>query len=215
MDQEQSTPQSDLPRDDDRTRDQQESASGGGDSPEDSAEQNAEQDTEPAAGGEPEGESSGDAGGDKSEALQAAEKSKEEEEEAKEKMKELEKDPPEKLEDWPDDKTKYETFGGAEGNESYDDSVTSKLGPSSLRHREDGSVEIEGEEVDDPDEYKGDPLPGGPTDPDVEGSRAYGEPDLTDETSVDVKGKDDDSDDSGDSDDSDDSGEESSEDEKS
>jgi hypothetical protein len=36
-----------------------------------------------------------------------------------------------------------------------------------LRHREDGSVEIEGEEVDDPSEYKGPPIPGGPTDPDT------------------------------------------------
>ena len=198
MDQDQSTPQSDLPRDDNRTRDQQESASGGGDSPEDSAEQNAEQDTEPAAGGEPESESGGDAGGDKSEALQSAEKAKEEEEEAKEKMKELEENPPENLEDWPDDKTKYETFGGAEGNESYDDSVTAKLGPSSLRHRDDGSVEIEGEEVDDPDEYKGDPIPGGPTDPDASDARVSGEQDLSDESS---KGGGDDEEDGGDGED--------------
>jgi hypothetical protein len=34
-----------------------------------------------------------------------------------------------------------------------------------VRHHEDGSVEVGGEEVDDPDEYKGDPIPGGPTDP--------------------------------------------------
>jgi hypothetical protein len=187
MDQDQSTPQSDLPRDDNRTRDQQESASGGGDSPEDSAEQNAEQDTEPAAGGEPESESGGDAGGDKSEALQSAEKAKE-----------IEEDPPENLEDWPDDKTKYETFGGAEGNESYDDSVTAKLGPSSLRHRDDGSVEIEGEEVDDPDEYKGDPIPGGPTDPDASDARVSGEQDLSDESS---KGGGDDEEDGGDGED--------------
>jgi hypothetical protein len=176
---EQSTPQSDLPRDDDRTDKQQESASGGGDSPEGKAEQDQGEDTAPASGAAGEGQS---------DAMEAAEKAKEEQEEAKEKMKELEEDPPEKLEDWPDDKTKYETFGGAEGNESYDDSVTAKLGPSSLRHREDGSVEVEGEEVDDPDEYKGDPIPGGPTDPKADQSRAYGEPDLTDETSVDVEG---------------------------
>jgi hypothetical protein len=34
-----------------------------------------------------------------------------------------------------------------------------------VRHREDGSVEVGGEEVDDPDEFKGEPIPGGPTDP--------------------------------------------------
>ena len=115
-----------------------------------------------------------------------ARKAAEEEEAAKEKVKALEDDPPEKLEDWPDDKAKYETFGGPEGDESYEDSVTSKLGPSSLRFREDGGVEIEGEEVDDPDEYKGDPIPGGPTDPRIRDARAYGEPDLTEDTSVDV-----------------------------
>ena len=38
-----------------------------------------------------------------------------------------------------------------------------------MRHREDGSVEVKGEKVDDPDEYKGEPIPGGPTDPDAEG----------------------------------------------
>src|SRR2546423_2720225 len=114
-----------------------------------------------------------------------ARKAAEEEEQAKKKVKELEDDPPENLEDWPDDKAKYETFGGAEGEEGYEESVTSKLGPSSLRYREDGSVEIEGEEVDDPDEYKSDPIPGGPTDPRISDARAYGEPDLTEETSID------------------------------
>jgi hypothetical protein len=118
-----------------------------------------------------------------------ARKASEEEEKAKEKLKELEENPPEKLEDWPDDKAKYETFGGAEGHESYEESVTSKLGPSSLRYREDGGVEVEGEEVDDPDEYKSDPIPGGPTDPKMSDSRAYGEPDLTDETSIDAEEK--------------------------
>jgi hypothetical protein len=34
-----------------------------------------------------------------------------------------------------------------------------------VRHREDGSVEVGGEEVDDPDEFKTEPIPGGPTDP--------------------------------------------------
>ena|SRR5690349_11669172 len=97
----------------------------------------------------------------------ASEKAKEvekEREEAKEQMKELEEDPPEKLEDWPDGAAKYETFGGPEGEHSYHEGPEEKLGPSSLRHQEDGGVEIEGEEVDDPDEYKSEPIPGGPTD---------------------------------------------------
>jgi hypothetical protein len=125
--------------------------------------------------------------GGHSDEVAKARKASEEEEKAKAKLKELEENPPARLEDWPDDKAKYETFGGAEGHESYEESVTSKLGPSSLRYREDGGVEVEGEEVDDPDEYKGDPIPGGPTDPQMSDSRAYGEPDLTDETSIDAE----------------------------
>ena len=89
-------------------------------------------------------------------------------EEAKEEIERLEQgDPPEKLEDWPGGKAKYQTYGGPEGESGYDEGVTAKLGPSSLRHHEDGSVSIEGEKVDDPEEYKGEPIPGGPTDPDA------------------------------------------------
>jgi hypothetical protein len=88
-------------------------------------------------------------------------------EEAKEEVQQLEEDPPDKLEDWPDGKAKYETFGGAEGDHSYDEGPEAKLGPDSVRHREDGSVEVSGEEADDPDEFKGEPIPGGPTDPDA------------------------------------------------
>src|ERR671929_1688030 len=89
-------------------------------------------------------------------------------EEAKRQMQELEEgDPPGDLEDWPGGKAKYQTYGGPEGESGYDEGPTAKLGPSSLRHHEDGSVTIEGEEVDDPEEYKGDPIPGGPSDPDA------------------------------------------------
>lgn len=88
-------------------------------------------------------------------------------EEAQAKLEELEKDPPKSLEDWPADRTKYLTIGGTEGEQSYDDGPTSKLGPSDLRYHDDGSVEVKGEEVDDPDQYRGDPLPGGPTDPEA------------------------------------------------
>jgi hypothetical protein len=90
----------------------------------------------------------------------------EEPDEAKQKIQELEEgDPPKDLEDWPDDAAKYETFGGPEGDHSYDEGPEQKLGPSSLRHHEGGEVSIEGDKVDEPDEYKGEPIPGGPTDP--------------------------------------------------
>jgi hypothetical protein len=114
-----------------------------------------------------EAQGSGD-GEEKNEAEKAQEK-EEEREQAREKVKELEEgDPPADLEDWPDDAAKYETFGGPEGEHGYHEGPEEeKLGPSSLRHTEDGGVKIEGDEVDDPDEYKGDPIPGGPTDPEA------------------------------------------------
>jgi hypothetical protein len=94
-------------------------------------------------------------------------------EEAKEEIHRLEEEgPPEDLEDWPEGKAKYETFGGPEGEHGYHEGPEEKLGPSSLRHHEDGNVSIEGEEVDDPDEYKGEPIPGGPTDPDTPNLRS-------------------------------------------
>ena len=182
------TPQQNLPQEENRPDEQQESDAGGGDSAEGKAEQRQEEDTGGTAGGDAESDGSGDGEGDDDEVAKAR-KAAEEEEAAKEKVKELEEDPPERLEDWPDDKAKYETFGGAEGEESYEESVTSKLGPSSLRFRDDGEVEIEGEKVDNPEDYKSEPIPGGPTDPRISDARAYGEPDLTDETSVDVESK--------------------------
>jgi hypothetical protein len=87
-------------------------------------------------------------------------------EDAKKEVQELEDDPPEKLEDWPGGKAKYETFGGKEGEHSYAEGPEQNLGPDSVRHHEDGSVEVGGEKVDNPDEFKGEPIPGGPTDPD-------------------------------------------------
>ena len=101
-------------------------------------------------------------------AQESAQREEQEVEEAKQEMSELEEgDPPKDLAEWPGGKAKYLTYGGPDGGESYDDGATSKLGPSSLRHHEDGSVTIEGEEVDDPEEYKGEPIPGGPSDPDA------------------------------------------------
>ena len=96
-----------------------------------------------------------------------AQEAEEKFEAAKQKMQELEKNPPEKLEDWPDDAAKYQTFGGSEdGDSSYDENVEEALGEHSVRHHEDGKVEVKGEVVDNPEDYKGEPIPGGPTDPD-------------------------------------------------
>jgi hypothetical protein len=97
-----------------------------------------------------------------------AQQAEEKHEQAKQKMEELEQNPPEKLEDWPDDAAKYETFGGSEDGEStYDEHHEEALGEHSVRHHDDGSVEVKGEQVENPDDYKGDPIPGGPTDPDA------------------------------------------------
>jgi hypothetical protein len=97
--------------------------------------------------------------------MSAAERS--ETDDAKEEVRALEEEPPEKLEDWPDGNAKYETFGGPEGETAYEEGPTARLGPSDVRHHDDGSVSVEGEKVDNPDDYKGDPIPGGPTDPDA------------------------------------------------
>jgi hypothetical protein len=88
-----------------------------------------------------------------------------EEEEVKQEMEQLEEEPPESLEDWPQGKAKYETFGGPEGEHGYHEGPEEKLGPSAVRHLEGGEVTVEGEKVENPEEYKGDPIPGGPTDP--------------------------------------------------
>ena len=101
------------------------------------------------------------------EKAEAAQKSEQESQEAKEEIKALEDDPPDKLEDWPGGKAKYETFGGPSEEKGYEEAATAKLGPSGLRRFEDGSITIDGEEVDNPEDYKGDPIPGGPTDPDA------------------------------------------------
>ena len=88
-------------------------------------------------------------------------------EEKKNSLEDLEADPPKDLEDWPSDERKYETFGGAEGQHSYEEGPEKNLGPSEVRHHEDGSISVAGEKVDNPDDYRGEPIPGGPTDPDA------------------------------------------------
>jgi len=90
----------------------------------------------------------------------------ESDEEVEAELRRVEEDPPRNLEDWPSGKAKYKTMGGPETATGYDEGPTSKLGPSELRYHEDGNVSIGGEHVDNPDDYKGEPIPGGPTDPD-------------------------------------------------
>src|SRR3954454_2235354 len=91
----------------------------------------------------------------------AAREQQQEVEQAKEEMSRLEEgDPPEKLEDWPEGKAKYETYGGPDSESGYDEGPTAKLGPADLEYQEDGSIEIEGEKVDNPEDYKGEPIPG-------------------------------------------------------
>jgi hypothetical protein len=105
------------------------------------------------------------AGTEPTDESQKARDAEEKHDRAQETMEKLEEDPPKKLEDWPTDEAKYTTFGGPEGDHSYEEGPERKLGPSEVRHDEDGSVTVAGEAVDDPDEYKSDPIPGGPTDP--------------------------------------------------
>src|SRR4051812_34962437 len=119
----------------------------------------------------------------KGEEAQKAEEAQERYEKAQKKIEELEENPPEKLEDWPDDEAKYQTFGGSEeGEVVYDEKHEEALGEHSVRHHDDGSVEVKGEKADNPDEYKGEPIPGGPTDPDT--PTVSGERDLSGERSA-------------------------------
>ena len=99
--------------------------------------------------------------------------------EAEEKVAALEEDPPQDLEEWPDDKAKYKTFGGPEHEQGWDEGPTKNLGDADVRHHDDGSVSVDGEKVDNPDDYKGEPIPGGPTDPNT--PSISGEKDLTED----------------------------------
>lgn len=77
---------------------------------------------------------------EKSDAHAKAQEAEERHERAMAKMEAIEKDPPDKLEDWPDDEAKYETFGGSEAGEStYDERHEEALGEHSVRHYDDGS----------------------------------------------------------------------------
>ena len=126
----------------------------------------------------------------------AASRAKEKEEaweEARETVKELEEqdEPPKDLKDWPDDEAKYITYGGGEGDHGYDEGPEKKLGPSSLERHEDGSVTIEGEKVDNPDDYKADEPADVATDVPGEDRSAGSDDDDADDESDDAEAKDD------------------------
>ena len=103
---------------------------------------------------------------DKDSAASRAQEFKERQEKAKEEIKEFEQrdEFPSDPKEWPDGPAKYQTIDG-DGEDPYGEGITGKLGPASVEHHTDGSVSVEGEKVDDPEEFKGEPIPGGPTDP--------------------------------------------------
>ncbi|MGI8557564.1 MAG: hypothetical protein ACR2ND_04535 [Solirubrobacteraceae bacterium] len=82
-----------------------------------------------------------------------------EDKQARETMREFEQQDelPSDLKKWPDGKAKFITMGD-EDDEPYGEGPTEKLGPT-LVHHEDGSVSADGEKVDNPEDYKGEPIP--------------------------------------------------------
>ena len=79
-------------------------------------------------------------------------------EQAKKEIEELEQadELPSDVSEWPSGPAKYETFG--KDDDAYGDGATEKLGPPNLKRHADGSVSIDGEKVDNPDDYKGEPI---------------------------------------------------------
>ena len=93
-------------------------------------------------------------------AQELAQKKEEESEQAKQEMQELESgELPDDLSGWPSGPAKYETFGRDDA--AYGDGATEKLGPANLARHADGSVTVDGKPVDNPDDYKGEPIAGG------------------------------------------------------
>ena len=89
-----------------------------------------------------------------------AQEKEEESEQAKQEMQALEEgDLPSDISEWPDGPGKYETFGV--DDDAYGEGATAKLGPADLERHADGSITIDGEKVDNPDDYKGEPIAGG------------------------------------------------------
>ena len=89
-----------------------------------------------------------------------AQKKEDEREKAKEEIESLENgDLPDDIDGWPGGPAKYETFGM--DDDAYGEGATAKLGPPNLQRHKDGSVSVNGEKVDNPDDYKGEPIAGG------------------------------------------------------
>jgi hypothetical protein len=99
-----------------------------------------------------------DAGAEEKSAQELAQEKEEETEQAEKEMAELEDsdDLPQDPSDWPSGPAKYETFG--KDDASYGEGATAKLGPANLERHADGSITIDGEKVDNPDDYKGEPI---------------------------------------------------------
>jgi hypothetical protein len=87
-----------------------------------------------------------------------AREKEEQSEQAKKEIEELERadELPADISEWPSGPAKYETFG--KDDDAYGEGATEKLGPANLERHADGSVSIDGEKVDNPDDYKGDPI---------------------------------------------------------
>ena len=95
---------------------------------------------------------------DEKSAQELAREKEEQSEQAKEEIQSLEEadELPRDLSEWPSGPAKYETFG--KDDEAYGDGATEKLGPPNLERHADGSVSVNGEKVDNPDDYKGEPI---------------------------------------------------------
>lgn len=80
-------------------------------------------------------------------------------EDARAKMHEFEQQDelPSDLKQWPDGKAKFITIGDDE-DVPYGEGSTEKLGPTVVHH-DDGSVSADGEKVDNPEDFKGEPIP--------------------------------------------------------
>jgi hypothetical protein len=91
-------------------------------------------------------------------AQELAQEKEEESEQAQKEMQELEESDelPKEPSDWPSGPAKYETFG--KDDAAYGEGATAKLGPANLERHTDGSITIDGKKVDNPDDYKGEPI---------------------------------------------------------
>ncbi len=78
--------------------------------------------------------------------------------EAREEMRRFEEQDelPSDLSKWPDGKAKNLTFAASE-DVPYGEGLTAKLGPELTRHA-DGSVVVDGKKVDNPEDFKAEPI---------------------------------------------------------